>query len=444
MDVEETWLQKGLSGQDFFFLPLTFDLQVIDLSLLLFSGPKRTLPSVDDNIRMKTTEEEELRTPLFDKFQTPKTSLVSKDSNAICSDFNTENDKGKSCNALVKPSLNDCSSTPGHNKVVHSSSPCVNEQKMSLNSTPVAGVVNCKMDNINSLTVERDHVAFSDVDCDKTCHSAYEEGDSSYDTCFESLTDVSFTPIQDYSIQKTVNKREFPADFHGSLNLESRTEDVQEDKNESCVHLKEAKQDYGCDDFKEEESDRNTYQMDKKFNANYSSDRKQTEHSNSGECEEEELKIECDQINKPFNDIHLDRDLHRNDGDISEGTDSSDEDLLTPPRFLYEKLRLKPNIRTPEKGIAPAFSTPSPITRDVEREDKTKYKLSFDKLIKEKAKQREKDVELAEMEAELQRGLEKGGITHMQVPSTFSDIESEEELTDGKDKKICTHCNTCM
>ena len=379
------------------FLLLTSDLQVIDLSLLLFSGPKRTLPSVDNTVRMKTTEEEELRTPLFDKFQTPKTSLVSKDSNAICSDFNTENDKGKSCNALVKPSLNDCSSTSGHNKVVHSSSPCVNEQKMSLNSTPVTGVANCKMDNINSLTVERDHVAFSGMDCDKTFHSAHEEGDSSYDTCFESLTDVSFTPIQGKSIQKTVNKREFPADFHGSLNLESRAEDVQEDKNESCVHLKEhdesfgqvdmpstallykdvesedlnknqtsicscdglleAKQDYGCD-----ESDRNAYQLDKTFNANYSSDHKETEHNNSDECEEEkELKKECEQINKPFNDIHLDRDLHRNDGDISEGTDSSDEDLLTPPRFLYEKLRLKPNIRTLEKGIALAFSTPSQL-----------------------------------------------------------------------------------
>lgn len=36
------------------------------------------------------------------------------------------------------------------------------------------------------------------------------------------------------------------------------------------------------------------------------------------------------------------------------------------------------------------------------------------------------------MEAELQRGIENGGIVQMQVPSTFSDIESEEELTDGK------------
>lgn len=222
----------------------------------------------------------------------------------------------------------------------------------------------------------------------------------------------------------------------GYINEEFKTSRLNQDQNSSCDDLMNGEQKYGCDSSKEEECNKYSEQNNKPNSANAEESDSSDDHREAelgGSCgggKEGELDEDFDQIDKPLNDIHLHRDS--NDGGITEDSDSSDEDLLTPPVFLSEKLKLKPNVKTPEKGVAPDYSTPSPITKDVEREDRTKYKLSFDKLIKEKVKQREKDAELAEMEEELQRGLEKGGIGQMHVPSTFSDIESEEELTDGK------------
>lgn len=197
------------------------------------------------------------------------------------------------------------------------------------------------------------------------------------------------------------------------------------------------------DDFEVEEHDKdsdeaNDVHLNEVINGDNSSDESGSFDVKEGEqgssCDdhkEEGCDQKSEQINKNLNYIPFREDS--NDDAYADGSDSSDEDLLTPPRFLYENTKLKPDIRTPEKGIAPAYATPSPVMREAtSKEDKIiKYKLSFDKLIAEKAKRRERDAELAEMEAELQQGIENGGIGQMQVPSTFSDIESEEELTDG-------------
>ena len=234
------------------------------------------------------------------------------------------------------------------------------------------------------------------------------------------------------------------AKSHGCL--ESNTENLNTDTcNESSSdNLLKTGHDGVCDDLQEGEYGKDSDQVSRAFedpqfsetanDCDFSDESGSFDdkHSSSDDPKEESNDEESDQINKPFNDVHFQEDV--NDGASPDGSDSSDEDLLTPPRFLYEKAKLKPDIRTPEKGIAPAYATPSPIMGNAtaKEEKSIKYKLSFDKLIAEKAKHRERDAELAEMEAELQRGIQNGGIVQMQVPSTFSDIESEEELTDGK------------
>ncbi|XP_078358629.1 SMC5-SMC6 complex localization factor protein 2-like [Oculina patagonica] len=232
--------------------------------------------------------------------------------------------------------------------------------------------------------------------------------------------------------------------------LESKTDDLNTDQySKYGNHTKREHNDIS-DDFQEEEHDKDSDSLsDVHFNEVANDHGDSSEESGSFDAKEEEQQSSCEdlkedhdaeseQINKPLNDIYFQEDS--NEDVYADGSDSSDEDLLTPPRFLYENTKLKPDIRTPEKGIAPAYATPSPISREaIVKEDKSKYKLSFDKLIADKAKHRERDAELAEMEAELLRGIENGGIGQMQVPSTFSDIESEEELTDdGRDLRDCT------
>lgn len=454
-------------------------------------GPKRSCTSRDSSVGMKTTREREYacRTPIFEKIQTANTTLVSKDSDTMQVPANkAKNDKENSCNSEVKPVVNG------------QSSPSVNEQKVPLHSTPASDAhsFNRALEKVESPSVEEDHACMED---DETFHSAHEESDALYKTCSESFTNVSsistssrefpvvnketnqpgclntvsvgeglckgqnFTNMnlnegeQDYlfddfregEVDEDVDQENKASRASLSMDVKSlefeelTSNDVSEDQISCCDDLMDGGRENVCDDFKKVEcvskSDHASKSLHLSTNGDFS---EESDFSNLEEAESngshDKLKEEgdegCEQIDKPFNDIHLDRDS--NDGAFAEASDSSDEDLLTPPRFLYEKMQLKPNVRTPEKGIAPAYSTPSPVTRDVEREEKTKYKLSFDKLIKEKAKRKEKDAELAEMEAELQRGLEKGGIGQMQVPSTFSDIESEEELTDdGRDLKDC-------
>lgn len=267
------------------------------------------------------------------------------------------------------------------------------------------------------------------------CNDPGEELDfgivSSAGKCTE---DCDITPSADSLIEE--------AESHSCL--ESNTENLNTNNKSSSDVLLKTGHDGVCDDLQEGEYDKDSDQGSRPLNDPQSnetandcdfSDESGSFEAKDNSCDdpkEEDNDEESDQINKPFNDVHFQEDL--DDGAFPDGSDSSDEDLLTPPRFLYEKAKLKPDIRTPEKGIAPAYATPSPIMGNATaKEEKIiKYKLSFDKLIAEKVKHKERDAELAEMEAELQRGIKNGGIVQMQVPSTFSDIESEEELTDGK------------
>lgn len=467
----------------YFLVCLGSSVKTTVLTLVYFiSGTKQSRPSVDNPVKMKTAKEEEFRTSLFEKFQTSKTSSKDSTCNALSKD-NAENDKGKSCNSasLINQT---CHSTPVKNKAGYGSSPALSNQKRVQNSTPVGDVAICKnaLINCNTQSPRRDLADVSGMDCDETFLSATEEVDTShYNTCHESLTDLSFTAqhnatskgdfldaslsgIKESNVHKesTTDKlqkgessngvdykecNETVAQIDNLLMLKVEESDVDtpeesdKDQRSSCDSVMEDEQVHDCHDLKREESDKSCNQINKPWGINgvlpeasySSSDCKEDE--NSDFLQKEEYEKECNHISKPFNKIRLDSDVPTSDGDISEGSES-DDDLLTPPRFLYEKLQLKPNVRTPEKGIVPAFSTPSPVTKDVVKEDKTKYKLSFEKLIKERVKRKEKDAELAEMEAELQRGLEKGGIAQKQVPSSLSDIESEEELTDGKDQYI--------
>ena len=468
----------------YFLVYLGLSVKTTVLTLVYFiSGTKQSCPSVDNPAKMKATKEEEFRTSLFEKFQTSKTSSKDSTCNALSKD-NAENDKGKSCNSAL-PINQACYSTPVKNIAGYGSNPALSNQKRVKNSTPVGDVAICKNASINCDT-QSARRGLSDVngmDCDETFHSATEEVDTShYDTCHESLIDLSFTAqhkasskgdfldaslsgIRESNVHKesttdklqkggnnnsvdnkecneTVSQIDNPLMLkaeESDVNMpeESENEDLDKDQKSSYNSSMEDEQVHDCDDLKREEPDKSCHQINKPCDVN--GVLPVGSHS-SNDCKEDAnsdffQKEECNPISKPFNEIRLDSDVLASDGDISEGSES-DDDLLTPPRFLYEKLQLKPNVRTPEKGIVPAFFTPSPVTKDVVKEDKTKYKLSFEKLIKEKVKRTEKDAELAEMEAELQRGLEKGGIAQMQVPSSFSDIESEEELTDGIDQYI--------
>ena len=230
--------------------------------------------------------------------------------------------------------------------------------------------------------------------------------------------------------------------------LESNTKNLNTDNKSGSDYLLETGHDGACDYFQKggyvKDCDQGNKPLDDPQFTETANDHDFSDESGSFDAMEGKQDSSCDdlkeedhdeesgQINKPFNDVHFNEDL--NNGASPDGSDSSDEDLLTPPRFLYEKTKLKPDIHTPEKGIAPAYATPSPVMGNaIAKEEKSiKYKLSFDELIAEKTKHRERDAQLAEMEAELQRGINNGGIVQMQVPSTFSDIESEEELTDGK------------
>lgn len=273
---------------------------------------------------------------------------------------------------------------------------------------------------------------------DKGESSRYNNLEEGEQDCGFGVLNVAECPEDDQNLMSKPSVGSLTREADSLSGLESNTKDHNKEEYNSS-----------CDDLMEGECDKDSGQINKSLNdvhfneevanngafsdesGSFGVKEAEQDHS-SDDFKEEDHDKDSDPINKPLNDVDFHEDS--NDGAFPDGSDSSDEDLLTPPRFLYDNTKLKPDIRTPEKGIAPAYATPSPSFRDAreEKEKTIKYKLSFDKLIAEKAKHRERDAELAEMEAELQRGIENGGIGQMQVPSTFSDIESEEELMDGK------------
>ena len=427
-------------------------------------------------VKQKTTKETEFRTPILEKFHTAKNSTGSKDSSAMlslgtsapyvnnqaaispadssvadeCAMQSVENDHA------VETSPMDCDGT------FHSAYEEVDTSYYS------CGGSFADSSNNESLNESENKGKFQDVDLNEL--TLTKDSDTQGSALKEFKTeDLSFGERsrcnghkegeQDFGVDVDVEECAEDCDqmnkpSAGSLTKESdlhscsesNTDDLNTYSNYYDDHTRREHNDIS-DDFQEEEHDKdsdpvNSPLSDEHINevANHGDSPEESDsfgakegekHSSCDDLKEEDCDVESEQINKPLNDKHFHEDS--NDDAYPDGSDSSDDDLLTPPRFLYENTKLKPDIRTPEKGIAPAYATPSPVMREASaKEDKSiKYKLSFDKLIAEKAKHRERDAELAEMEAELQRGIENGGIGLMQVPSTFSDIESEEELTDG-------------
>jgi len=431
--------------------------------------------------KQESTKETEFRTPILEKLQIAKSSSGSEDSSTMLS-----------LDSSAPHVNNHAALSPGESSMFEDKSPMVSLNRRSVKRGPTAETSAMDCDETFHSTCEEVDTTYYSFEgsptdsCNSDSHSESENQSELIVSTEISLTKESGThnnvsqksKTEDSSTGESIrcNDLEEEQDFGvvlsagkctedcditpsaGSLTkevelqgcLESNTENLNTDTcNKSGFDdLLKTGHDGVCDDFQEGEYGKDSDQVNKplddpQFNETAndcdlsdesgSCDAKDGEQESScDDLKEEDSGEESDQISKPFNDAHFQEDL--NDGAFPDGSDSSDEDLLTPPRFLSEKAKMKPDIRTPEKGIAPAYATPSPVIGNVtaKEEKSIKYKLSFDKLIAEKAKHRERDAELAEMEAELQRGIENGGIVQMQVPSTFSDIESEEELTDGK------------
>ena len=430
--------------------------------------------------KQESTKETEIRTPILEKLQTAKSSSGSQDSSAMLS-----------LDRSAPRVNNQAALSPGESSMFEDKSPVVSVNIRSIERDPAAetSVMDCE-ETFHSACGDVDTTYYSFEGSPRDSSNIDSHNDSENQSKLIGSTEISLTKesgTHNYVSQKSktedssigessrCNDLEEEQDFGavssagkctedcditpsaGSLTeeaeshgcLESDTENVNTDSKRGFDNLLKSGQNSVSDDFQEGEDGKDSEQVSKRldnpqFNETVndcdfsdesgSFDAKDGDRNSSCDDlkEEEDNDEEGDQINKPFDDVHFQEDL--NDGAYPDGSGSSDEELLTPPRFLYEKAKLKPDIRTPEKGIAPAYATPSPVMGNaIAKEEKSiKYKLSFDKLIADKAKHRERDAELAEMEAELQRGIENGGIVQMQVPSTFSDIESEEELTDGK------------
>ena len=429
-------------------------------------------------LKQESTKETEFRTPILEKFQTAKSSSGSQDSSTMLS-----LDSGAS------HVNNQAALSPGESSLCEDKSVLVSmniTRSVKMDPAAETNAMDCN-ETFHSACEEVDttYYSFEGSSTESLNNDSYDESESQRKLL--GSTEISLTKQsgthnfvsqkskteessigessrcndleeeQDFGIVSSAGKCTEDCDITPSLMeeakshgcLESNTENLNTDtcnKSSSDDLLKTGLPHDGvCDDLQEGEYGKDSDQVSKalddpQFNETANdcdfSDESgsfDAKDSSSDDPKDEGNEEESDQINKPFNnDIHFREDS--DNGAFLDGSDSSDEDLLTPPRFLYEKAKLTPDIRTPEKGIAPAYATPSPIMGNAtaKEEKSIKYKLSFDKLIAEKAKHRERDAELAEMEAELQRGIKNGGIVQMQVPSTFSDIESEEELTDGK------------
>ncbi|XP_068709472.1 SMC5-SMC6 complex localization factor protein 2-like isoform X1 [Montipora foliosa] len=447
------------------------------------TGNRRSCGLAEDPAKMKTTKTDEHREPILENHQ-----VASAARNASCMDKSAEKSKENSHNSENEALLNDesisATSQPEHSTPITDTKYC----KKTENKIYCPAVVG-------------DQGELTSMDCGDTFYSADEDSACLYNTCHGSFTSTQNQGVDISSRNEPGVDAKGSENKESLLLAESNRREFSLNEESSCVDTARTDHDSVNDHWEKEESIEYSQQISKapavslpwakesldhdKLNVNIvnkdpknsnndliegdqndqyscgsfdsskcvkdsskiigcnSSDLEKSvsfEDCKDSECDEtfsdlSEVKhnANCELFEKPSSD--LDRDSNHG---ISEGSSSSDEDLLTPPIFLSSKFQLKPIIKTPEKGVAPSYCTPSPIISDVKREEKIKYKLSFDKLIKEKAMHGEKDAELAEMEAELQRGLERGGICDVHVPSAFSDIESEEELfDDGRDLKDC-------
>ncbi|KXJ22923.1 SMC5-SMC6 complex localization factor protein 2 [Exaiptasia diaphana] len=129
------------------------------------------------------------------------------------------------------------------------------------------------------------------------------------------------------------------------------------------------------------------------------------------------------------------------DKNFDDSDSDSDDDLLTPPSFLYEnKLKVQQLLCTPEKLTTPQGASPlcSPIkpARDMKKEvEDKKYKFSLQKMLNKSKKTEAKDAKLSEMQADLEAGIKKGGVKTM--TSTISEDETDTDVDDGKDLSKC-------
>ena len=429
---------------------------------------------------VKTSKEDDLRSPNRKKYQVTNTKA-----------FSEEESKEANINkSALMPRVNGYHS---QSETLNAKFKSPDKWRQPQHSTPVDDTQNSykKLYSIHS-PAEDNEREISDVDSEQTFYSSHGDSSTLYDTCCESFSDtqnqavvVSTTNEEEANKSKnegSVLPLELQRQKNGvCVNTSKRGCDIScddEKENESmgicvglsratmaplpegkdsldqnqddfiinspyrdliggnCAHNKEIQNQwhgfigFGKDKCVEDSSaitgsSINGVEESGSFEDHEESQHNETIHDHRKEIQDESYK----QVEKPFNDVDRDSD----DVTIHDDSDPSDEELLTPITFFSSKFHLKPDIRTPEKGIAPVNFTPSPvISVEVKREEKTKYKLSFDKIIHEREKKREKDAELAKIEEELQRGLKQGGIFHAQGPSTVSDIESEEELTDGK------------
>ncbi|XP_029195881.2 uncharacterized protein LOC114961374 isoform X2 [Acropora millepora] len=438
---------------------------------------------------VETSKEDDLRSPNHKKYQVTNAKAFSEE----------ERKEANINKSALMPRVNGYH--PQSETLLNAKFKSPDKWRQPQHSTPVDDTQNCykKLHSIHS-PAEDNEREISGVDCEQTFYSAIEHSSILYDTCCESFSDTQSQAV----VVSTTNEQEanksknegsvLPLGLQrqkNGVNTNKRGCDISckdEKENESmgicvglsratmsplpegtdsldqnqddftinspyrdliggnCAHNKEVQNQwhgyigFGKDKCVEEDSSeingscKNGVEESGSFEDHEESQHNETINDRRKEIHHESYK----QVEKPFNNV--DRESDSDDVAIHDDSDPSDEELLTPITFFSSKFHLKPDIRTPEKGIAPENFTPSPvISTEVKREEKTKYKLSFDKIIHEREKKREKDAELAKIEEELQRGLKQGGIFHVQEQSTVSDIESEEELTDdGRDLKDCT------
>lgn len=439
---------------------------------LTSKGPRKSCNPMSKD---KLPDNKELKEPHFKGLPNDKNGFGSKDKSMIPNADSKENDKGSSCNSLVKPAVSSPLGIDGHNCSVHGSKHEGKTQASALftNSTSAVGIT------------------VSDSVGDETFYSTCDDTESLDDSCGRSVTDSTNYNSTDGSdidngkeekLDTDVNESSFfEKDLHNQIHKESTVKDL-ENKEKSCKVFKEKKK--GNDELNEKEivskspdgslksknkgakkcRDNSPDNFPVRLQGRIGND-VDGNYTKTSDAHVEETIVDCgspidsglvpfkgtdqnsssdelkeEEFDKGMDQIISGKKLFEEDlGTLPEGSDSSDEDLLTPPRFLYEKTKLKPDICTPEKGVAPVYSTPSPISRGEGEEKTIKYKLSFEKLIADKVKHRERNAELAKMEEELQQGIDNGGIGQLPVPSTFSDIESEEDLTDdGRDLRDCS------
>ena len=453
-----------------------------DFLLSLFLDKKQNCGSAKVPVMVETSKEDDLRSPNHKKYQVTNTKAFSEE----------ERKEANINKSALMPRVNGYHSQS--ETLLNAKFKSPDKWRQPQHSTPVDDTQNCykKLYSIHSPAGDNER-EISDVDCEQTFYSANEHSSILYDTCCESFSDtqsqavvVSTTNEQEANKSKNegsvlplglqrqkngvnTNKRGCDISCEDEKENESMgicvglsratmsplpegTDSLDQNRDDftinspyrdliggNCAHNKEVQNQwhgymgFGKDKCVEEDSSgingscKNGVEESGSFEDHEESQHNETINDRRKEIHDESYK----QVEKPFNNV--DRESDSDDVAIHDDSDPSDEELLTPITFFSSKFHLKPDIRTPEKGIAPENFTPSPvISTEVKREEKTKYKLSFDKIIHEREKKREKDAELAKIEEELQRGLKQGGIFHVQEQSTVSDIESEEDLTDGK------------